>query len=753
MRFLGALMSEQHETGDAGERSGVAPSGLRGPVDPKLVACRDMALQLLVQSFDGVFSKLDEDFLDRADKATDRVLRDSFLVARSETLAKRSLITAEFKQRFLESFNNRLQELERGKSEINYFKLDSAPAELSLVANDEYEESLAASHVANAFKQKSWDDLQQLESRFARLLPKRNEESGEGTNPISPEAICEAMLAACRQIECGVDARIVALQAFERQLASQVAAVYRQVNEFLVQQNVQPVTMKLRPRASASKSVVGSARDAEGLSAGSRGDRNVGEEVGVSLGEGQLPPGMVHMAVPAALAAHLEQLLSGNIPVPASTPAVARLSSELGFLDQLQHRLPDDIVAQDETAMHPARDNLVALLQNTQWAQNLAQMDAMTLNLVALLFDRLFEDSRLPDAIKGLIGRLQIPVLKVALLDSTFFARKGHPARQLLDRLAESAVDWGEESDSTTSRIDKYSAIVSWVVENYESDVGIFEQALADLESFLLAEADAAASQVLDDVEELAATELSELAVATAEAVVVGRLFRRDVPPLLDEFIRQHWQQALVMAYGAAGENETRFVTYVAALDDLLWSVEPKRGAEERLQLVNRLPGMLKTLEEGASLASMSADASQAFFSELVHCHAAAIRSGMRAQSAIPPVVVPTPDPIKSMPQPEPRQEDQSPIYEMSLPTSALPQRWDWVDFQEADGMIRRLRLTWVSPQGTRFLFTNREGVNGRSFVRAEVEKLLQQGKMRRADLAESLTDKVFSIMRQSLVA
>ncbi len=746
MRFSGALMSNQYKSGGEVEKVAALSFGGRPPVDPKLLACRDMAMQLLVQSFEGAFSRLEDDFLEQAEKATDRVLRDSFFAARAETQAKRNLITAEFKQRFLEAFNNRIRELEDGKSETNFFKLDSPPAELSLVANEEYEENLTASHVANAFKQKSGDDLQQMESRLARLLPGWGNEGEDGGNPISPEAICEAMLAACRQIECGVDARIVALRAFEQQLASQVAAVYKQVNEFLVQQNVQPVVLKMRHRGGASRNAVSREGGAEAVQSpvGASGTSGVGEE-DMSATDSDLPPGMVHLAVPAVLAAHLEQLLNGNVSVPSSVPATARLSSELGFLDQLQRRLPDDAAVLEGVTMHPARDNLVSLLQNTQWAQNLAQMDAMTLNLVALLFDRLFEDTRLPDAIKGLIGRLQIPVLKVALLDNTFFARKGHPARQLLDRLAESSVDWEGDSGSGTPRFDKLSAIVSWVVVNFENDVGIFDRALEDLESFLLAEADAAATQVLEDTENLTATEQSELAVATAEAGVGGRLFHRETPPLVDEFIRQYWQPALMNAYGVAGENEPRFTAYVSALDDLLWSVETKRGPEERLLLVNRLPGMLKTLEEGASLAGMSAERRQAFFSELVHCHAAAIRNGMR-----PPV--PSPIVMSAAESPQISPAAPEPVYEMPMQAVELPQRWDWVDLQDTDGMIRRLRLTWVSPQGTRFLFTNREGENGHTYLRAELEKLLSQGKMRRADLSESLTDKVFSIMRQSLV-
>lgn len=339
-------MSEQQKFDGASEATGAVPRGARAPADPRLVACRDMALQLLMQSFDGFFARLDEDLLDRADKANERSLRDSFFAARAEAQAKRALITAEFRQRFLDSFNNRVRELEGGGHGVGYIKPESAPQELALVANDEYEESLTASHVVNAFKQKSGDDLQQLEARLARLLPQRGGEAEGDANLISPEAICEAMLAACRQIQCGVDARIVALRAFEQQLASQVAVVYRQVNEFLVQQNVQPVNLRLRAKSSATRPGVG---DREELSSP------------VATEEAELPPGMVNVALPAMLAAHLEQLLSGDVPAGTVATANSQAFADFGFLDQLQHRLPDDVAVLDGMAMHPARDNLVSL--------------------------------------------------------------------------------------------------------------------------------------------------------------------------------------------------------------------------------------------------------------------------------------------------------------------------------------------------------------------------------------------------------
>ena len=46
------------------------------------------------------------------------------------------------------------------------------------------------------------------------------------------------------------------------------------------------------------------------------------------------------------------------------------------------------------------------------------------------------------DSIKALIGRLQIPVLKAAMLDGAFFSKKSHPSRLLVNALAEAGIGW-----------------------------------------------------------------------------------------------------------------------------------------------------------------------------------------------------------------------------------------------------------------------------------------------------------------------
>ncbi|MEG3012810.1 MAG: DUF1631 family protein, partial [Pseudomonas sp.] len=56
-------------------------------------------------------------------------------------------------------------------------------------------------------------------------------------------------------------------------------------------------------------------------------------------------------------------------------------------------------------------------------------------------------DRTLPDSLKALIARLQIPMLKVAVLDKSFFSRGSHPARRLLNEIGTAALGWGKRDD------------------------------------------------------------------------------------------------------------------------------------------------------------------------------------------------------------------------------------------------------------------------------------------------------------------
>jgi len=89
------------------------------------------------------------------------------------------------------------------------------------------------------------------------------------------------------------------------------------------------------------------------------------------------------------------------------------------------------------SAGDPGTANVLRELKVTSVGTGMNQLDSMTLDIVAMLFDQLFDDPKIPIAVKGFIGRMQIPMLKVAIADKEFFSKKTHPARRLLDTLGE----------------------------------------------------------------------------------------------------------------------------------------------------------------------------------------------------------------------------------------------------------------------------------------------------------------------------
>ncbi|MBB5190608.1 hypothetical protein HNQ50_001330 [Silvimonas terrae] len=737
---------------------------VRGSPTPNdtLVACRDMALKLLSQSMEGFFTQLEETFFTLAENTYDNKLRDTYFAARSELQDKRAVILSAFRQQFLETFAQRLE----GKtSNGTFFKVTQSLGELSLVANDDYEESLTASGVATALKNSGGDTLQQLEQRLARLMPLSDDASA--SNPLSPDVICEAVMAACRVFESGIGARLAAMKALETNLSGQISKVYTDLNQFLIQRNVHPAPVRGPvSRAPARAPYMGDRVPDAGTQAG-YDQGSYGNQQQYGGGYGQQMPGY---AVTPELVAHLQQLAAGNMQPQTQSS----LRPEwFGFLNNLQRDPPNAGLA---TNGQP--ENLLSVLRTTRWVNELNRVDTMTFDLVSMLFDRLFEDQRLPNAAKGLLARLQIPVLKVSMLDGSFFARKAHPARQLIDLLEEAFLDYDGEPDDTDPKFAKFSGVVAWIADHFEDEVGVFDTALADIKRFLAEEAAALEQKASAAADDLLQTEVAEIASATATTLVQSRLARAgEVPPLVADFLTQWWAPAMAKAWGPNGEADPVFAQRQKALDDLLWSLQAKRGPEERLQLVNLLPGMLKILEQGVTETGMDQTASRAFFSELVNCHASAIRTGLRQaalETAPAPVLPPPSAPqgvgasvtMHAMPQAtetapviqaEPAISFAAAVAEAAAPAAEdndlLPKRGEWLSWTADDGEERRLRLSWISPLGTRYLFTNRAGENGLTLTRGDLEMHLASGRLQRLQRDGSATERALNQLKEQLAA
>ncbi|HET6757339.1 MAG TPA: DUF1631 domain-containing protein [Burkholderiales bacterium] len=617
--------------------------------------CRDKALDRLLQALSTMFGKIDDILFDLANKSTDLNDYNLYLDARGKIKERRHAIEIEFRRRFIETFN---QATRREKVTQTGFELADGSS-ISLVENDELAESVAAGDIGRRLKNRCPEQLFALTRRVGELM--EDPELPEAANPFNPTVICEAFKAACQELNADVRIKLVLLEHFENFIGHDIEDLYNQLNQHLILRNVLP-----KIRISVPKNPARS-----------------------------VPPGSL---LPKELAEHdlfaaLTQLMASGSPrgfAPLAEPRTQVLSA-LTEMQRGNFANLKPLSVGDAT-------NVIRELREAGFGAGLPQMDAMTLDIVALLFDYILDDKDIPTAMKALIGRLQIPVLKVAMLDKKFFAKKSHPARRLLDQLAYAAIGWSQE-DENDRLYTKVEALVQSILSDFEEDTAIFARVLSELEEFLHEEERLAKDRAQDSIKEIEVRERAEIAQVMAGAEITRRLAANGVPNAVKVFLEGQWTILLARAHQTEGEDSSAWKEGLAAMDDLIWSVGAKQTADDRKRLVELLPHLLQRLKQGMERAAISPDAREHFFAELVNLHAGAVRAGL--ETAVAPVFENTASQVA----------EQLPI-DLGSGDSDLPmQRGMWVEFAYEDGSHGRAKLAWISPLRRNYLFTNRQGL------------------------------------------
>jgi len=115
----------------------------------------------------------------------------------------------------------------------------------------------------------------------------------------------------------------------------------------------------------------------------------------------------------------------------------------------------------------------------------LEDVDNDTIDLVGMLFDHLTKDAKPTGPVQDFMSRLQVPLLRVALKDKSFFTRRSHPARQLLNSIAEAGLFWFDDEGDDRQLVEKMQLVVDRVTTEYDGDLGVFDELLTDLSKHL----------------------------------------------------------------------------------------------------------------------------------------------------------------------------------------------------------------------------------------------------------------------------
>jgi len=593
----------------------ISPVG-RLPV--ALTQVRDKAAQQLKQALQGLFDSADDSLFEMADRATSNVEQNAFFEAMRDLRLKRKTIERGFLQKIFESFAT-LNQYEIGKAPL----LDAVSFDaLSLVQNDQLEESVAVDAMVSKVMNRDGVALGHLTTRLNALVSKKIDEKN---NPLGPRALCEAFLEACRELGVEIKVKLIIFKLFEKSVLGDLDQLYAEVNQQLITAGVLPELKSTPPRRNPERYAAGRGARTDGVAAadgsGGAGDEGMQEVFGVlqSLLAEVRGSGMPARELPAGA-------------VPISSNDLMRL------LSHIQQRLPgQSAAAADEFDLRNQLESLLGRASaKSGKARVVGEVDEDVINLVSMLFEFILDDRTLPDSLKALIARLQIPMLKVAVLDKTFFSRGSHPARRLLNEIASAALGWVDQDDAQRDTLyQRIDQVVQRLLNDFADDPAIFAELLAEFVAFTGDER--RRSDLLEqrtrDAEEGRAK--SELARQQVEQALNQRLLGKTLPEAVVRLLQEAWSKVLMLTCLKHGVESEQWQTVLVTMDELVWSVEPHDDPQARLRLLELVPGLLRSLREGLDSAGIDPFVTSEFFTRLEVLHVQAFQRFKRAMPAV----------------------------------------------------------------------------------------------------------------------
>lgn len=698
---------------------GQSPTSFAGRLPAALVTVRDKLAVQLQQAMQALFDNADDTLFEMADRAVTNAEQSAFFEAMRDLRLKRKGIERGFLQRFAESVAN-LNQYEIGKPpQLDAVNFDT----LSLVQNDELEESVAVDAMVGKVLSRDGVALAHLSTRLNTLVSRKVEDK---TNPFGPRPLCEAFLDACRGLGVEIKVKLIVLKLFDKYVLSQAEYLYAEANQLLVAQGVLPELKSVPLRRPAQRQAA-PARSAAAYAAES--------EV-----HGSAAAGFADAEQQQAFGA-LQELLAqvrGSLAPRRSMPvdALPISSSDLmRLLSHLQTHLPAQSF--DEVDVRQQLDHLLSRVSSKSGRSRVVgQVDEDVINLVSMLFEFILDDRTLPDSLKALIGRMQIPMLKVAVLDKTFFSRGSHPARRLLNEIASAALGWAEQNDlQRDSLYQKIEQVVMRLLNDFDDDPAIFAELLEDFSAFSGDER--RRSELLEqrtrDAEEGRAR--AEMARQEVERVLNQRLFGRTLPEVVVGLLREAWSKVLLLTCLKHGTDSAQWQDAVATMDDLIWSVELHEEPESRARLLEMVPRLLKSLREGLASAAFDPFSTSEFFSRLENLHVQAfqrfkpVEEAPPAESAAPgqesvalldegpalapgmvavveEIVLGGTEEARAQPAEELLAEDDEAVRQVDALRVG-----SWVEIQEDDEHKLRCKLAAVIRPSGRYIFVNRTGM------------------------------------------
>jgi len=640
------------------------------PTDPRLQATLDAATTPVRATFAAVSARVSETLAAQGHSSTRIAERDLLSTTQFELRRNMSTLQSVFASEMGTRIQRELAPREVGRRALAETDWQS----LSLVDDSEMEERMFADRISQQISHACDGELRELGTYMASLL--KTGRFDQDRNPLRADVIGASLYRAIEAVTKEPESRKLLARELGAAMAKAMPECYSQVLRGLQASGVTPVGLTVRQvegpgnqlhglnsayatltsTRSQSGELDGQASDSSNQgsyeSRTMRGSGSVGLHAPTTAndGRGLLRPGSSSRAglTPSqadaqmmALLRHLSAVSSrtGEFDTAARGPSIARgpASGPVGLGAGIATGGGDlagvdapPYAADGFTGLMAV--NLIRAHREELMQASTGKLDHMVIDVVGSLFDQILSDTRVPPQMARQIARLQLPVLRVALSDSSFFSSRRHPVRRFVNRIASLACAFDDFDDGPGKLfLERVRALVQEIVEGDFDQVEIYTAKLAELEGFI-AEQTHSDAQVQGTASMLGSKE-SELRLQQRYMLQLkGALQPMALPAWLSEFLPQVWGQAMVLAASRDGAQSDRAQRYRRVGRDLVMSIMPKGSPALRKKFLMALPPLMKDLNEGLALIGWPDAAQREFFSKLLPAHAESLRGTAQSE-------------------------------------------------------------------------------------------------------------------------
>lgn len=635
--------SAMKKSGFPGQDASKSTKTVTAMTEPMVVQhikeCRDMTREFIGRHFGSFWSQWMRQVQDNASQARSNKEQTALFEIHNLLQAVADAAEQEFIQHISNGFvkfkNKTLNTLtgeERFSGDI-----------LSLVEHSDLEETIAITSITHRAENMFSESVWALHQRLALLND--GEKIDEASNPVATVQFCEALRKVLSNLEVDVKTKIIGYKLFDQDIITQLDGLYEQINDYLARQNLLP-NLRFNPSQPVSEKSAGAGasryyagedeldqpppqpsemelheqqqkRNNERLLEGQLSTADVQYQNSL-LGAIRLLQSHVAMQYPPTLAAQqIAQIGTVNpqayaIPsdiVPAnmdvySTPQLVNVfeSIQARVLQKNQELLQatiSEMPINKQTVAEMNRQVMEQIVSENEKGA-LEADDMQTIDLVGLLFEYMLSDEHLPDSVKAVLSYLHTPFLKIAFIDKDFFEQPEHPARVLLNSLAEAGARWvGNDGSDQYDIFAKIKTTVFHLLQEFKNDVRIFAETLIEFNSYTRNVARRQELMERRALEKAQGEERLREAKIQVNDEVRKRTDGKEMPSAILLLLLQPWSDYLSFVLLRYSDKSDAWQKALKVIDDLLWTLEPKTLQVEKAKQMHIQADLLAAIEKG----------------------------------------------------------------------------------------------------------------------------------------------------------